>query len=133
RGARALGRGGHAADRAAAHDLHRPDDRGDRRAHVLPHLPARRRHSMNALVDTLGAGPPAASASVTADAASGAARSVLSAVAVRIDESSIARAMQEAERCSRPVYEVLAEASGLTGDRYAQALAQAFDYRFIPA
>ena len=87
---------------------------------------------MNAAVETLGAGPPATSASVTAGA-SGATRGVLSAAAVRIDESSIARAMQEAERSNRPVYEVLAEASGLTGDRYAQALAQAFDYRFIPA
>jgi len=88
---------------------------------------------MNAAVETLGAGPPATSASVTAGGASGATRGVLSAAAVRIDESSIARAMQEAERSNRPVYEVLAEASGLTGDRYAQALAQAFDYRFIPA
>jgi general secretion pathway protein E len=88
---------------------------------------------MNAAVETLGAGPPATSASVTAGAASGATRGVLAAAAVRIDESSIARAMQEAERSNRPVYEVLAEASGLTGDRYAQALAQAFDYRFIPA
>ena len=88
---------------------------------------------MNAAVETLGAGPPATSASVTARAATGATRGVLSAAAVRIDESSIARAMQEAERSNRPVYEVLAEASGLTGDRYAQALAQAFDYRFIPA
>ncbi|MBV8402716.1 MAG: type II/IV secretion system protein [Gammaproteobacteria bacterium] len=41
--------------------------------------------------------------------------------------------MQEAERSNRPAYEVLAEASGLGGDAYAQALAQAFDYRFIPA
>ena len=50
-----------------------------------------------------------------------------------IDETLIARAMEEAERSSRPVYEVLAEASGLNGDRYARALADAFDYRFIPA
>jgi len=48
-----------------------------------------------------------------------------------IDESAIARAMQEAERAGRPVFEVLAENSGLTGERYTHALAAAFDYRFI--
>jgi len=93
---------------------------------------------MNAVVDTLSADPlsaelPAAAASLPgaetlpAAANSGAPHSVLDAAALRIDESSIARAMQEAERAGRPVYEVLAEASGLSGDRYARALAQAFD------
>jgi general secretion pathway protein E len=53
--------------------------------------------------------------------------------AERIDEAVIARAMQEAERTGQPVFEVLAEACGLAGERYAQALAAAFDYRFIPA
>src|ERR1700730_17236157 len=53
------------------------------------------------------------------------------AAAVLIDEPSIARAMHEAQRTNRPVLEVLAETCGLAGDRYAQALASAFDYRFV--
>jgi general secretion pathway protein E len=99
---------------------------------------------MNAAVDTLSADPlstdqPAAAASVPAEtsapvaAGSGAPRSVMDAATLRIDESAIARAMQEAEQSGRPVYEVLAEASGLSGDRYASALAKTFDYRFISA
>jgi general secretion pathway protein E len=48
-----------------------------------------------------------------------------------IDEPSIARAMQEAERGSRPVYEVLAGICGLSGAHYAQSLAATFDYRYI--
>jgi general secretion pathway protein E len=48
-----------------------------------------------------------------------------------IDEPSIARAMQEAERSSRPVYEVLAGICGLSGAHYAQSLAATFDYRYI--
>jgi general secretion pathway protein E len=51
--------------------------------------------------------------------------------AALIDEPTIARAMQAAHQANRPVLEVLAENSGLAGDRYAQALAKAFDYRFI--
>ncbi|HJX20426.1 MAG TPA: hypothetical protein VJ454_05500, partial [Steroidobacteraceae bacterium] len=51
--------------------------------------------------------------------------------AVVIDEPSIARAMHEAQQANRPVLEVLAETCGLAGDRYAQALASAFDYRFV--
>src|SRR6266403_182833 len=51
--------------------------------------------------------------------------------AVMIDEPSIARAMHDAQQADRPVLEVLAETCGLAGDRYAQALASAFDYRFI--
>jgi len=88
---------------------------------------------VNAAVETLAVGPPAASANTAAGAASGAPRGVPGPATARIDESAIARAMEEAERTNRPIYEVLAEASGLTGDRYAQALAQAFDYRFIPS
>jgi general secretion pathway protein E len=53
------------------------------------------------------------------------------APAVVIDEPSIARAMHEAQQANRPVLEVLAETCGLAGDRYAQALASAFDYRFV--
>jgi len=55
----------------------------------------------------------------------------LVAPAVVIDEPSIARAMHDAQQANRPVLEVLAEACGLAGDRYAQALASAFDYRFV--
>ena len=89
---------------------------------------------MNAAVETLGTAPAAAPASTAVAASAGASGAVVDAAAtVSIDETLIARAMQEAERTNRPVYEVLAETSGLTGDRYAQALAQAFDYRFIPA
>src|SRR5437016_560076 len=51
--------------------------------------------------------------------------------AVMIDEPSIARAMHDAQQADRPVLEVLAETCGLAGDRYAQALASAFDYRFV--
>src|ERR1700674_4752661 len=39
--------------------------------------------------------------------------------------------MKEAQQANRPVLEVLAEPCGLAGDRYAQALASAFDYRFV--
>src|SRR2546429_1627341 len=39
--------------------------------------------------------------------------------------------LQEAQRAKRPVLEVLAESCGLAGDRYARALAGAFDYRFV--
>ena len=53
--------------------------------------------------------------------------------APRLEEALIARALQAAEQAVRPVYEVLAEASGLSGERYAAALAAEFDYRFIPA
>ena len=56
---------------------------------------------------------------------------VAAAAAPVIDEPSIARAMQDAQQANRPVLEVLAESSGLAGDRYAQALARAFDYRFV--
>ena len=55
------------------------------------------------------------------------------AAAPRLEEALIARALQAGEQAGRPVYEVLAEASGLSGERYAAALAAEFDYRFIPA
>jgi general secretion pathway protein E len=89
---------------------------------------------MNAAIETLGTAPAAEPASMAVAATGGAANGVVNVAAtLSIDETLIARAMQEAERTNRPVYEVLAETSGLTGDPYAQALAQAFDYRFIPA
>jgi len=72
---------------------------------------------MNAAVDELLEGPAAPPTLVPA--------------AVMIDEPSIARAMHDAQRANRPVLEVLAETCGLAGDRYAQALASAFDYRFV--
>ena len=93
---------------------------------------------MNAALETL---PNSAAAAVEAGAVVVDASAVVADDVVAsdtparppIDETLIARAMEEAERSSRPVYEVLAEASGLNGDRYARALAEAFDYRFIPA
>jgi general secretion pathway protein E len=88
---------------------------------------------VNAAVETLSDGSSAASANEPLVAAGGAPHGLPGPAAARIDETAIARAMEEAERSNRPAYEVLAEASGLSGDRYAQALAQAFDYRFIPA
>src|SRR5256714_1927796 len=88
---------------------------------------------MNAAVDELLAKPPVATPAHPA--AAGTARSarggVAAAPAVLIDEPSIARAMQVAQQVKRPVLEVLAESCGLAGDRYAQALAGAFDYRFV--
>ena len=68
------------------------------------------------------AGLPAAAADGAVDA---------TAAPNTIDEPSIARAMQEAERGSRPVYEVLAGICGLSGAHYAQSLAATFDYRYI--
>jgi general secretion pathway protein E len=89
---------------------------------------------MNAAVETLGDGAGGVPASsVTAITGNPTGEVVAAAANAGIDEALIARAMQEAERANRQVYEVLAETSGLTGDDYAQALAQAFDYRFIPA
>jgi general secretion pathway protein E len=90
---------------------------------------------MNAVVATLTDGPgpaPGTEASATAHAATAGAVSEAAAPAVRLEESLIARALQEAERSSRPVYEVLAAACSLSGERYARALAAALDYRFIP-
>ena len=87
---------------------------------------------MNAAVDELEAlpqqGPAVAAAVVPAEAR--AAVPVANAAAF-IDEPTIARAMQAAQQANRAVLEVLAEMSGLAGDRYAQALATAFDYRFV--
>ncbi len=50
-----------------------------------------------------------------------------------IDEPTITRAMSRAQQANRPVYDVLAENCSLAGDRYARALADTFDYRFIPS
>ena len=87
---------------------------------------------MNAALATLTEATATAGESSTglcAAAADGAA----DATAARntIDEPSIARAMQEAERSGRPVYEVLAGICGLSGAHYAQSLAATFDYRYI--
>src|SRR5437870_7241603 len=100
---------------------------------------------MNAAVDELEAKAvaspaPAAARPVVAAATSAAAAAAPVATGAPgapvtpftlIDEPSIARAMQEAQRANRPALEVLAETSGLAGDRYARALAHAFDYRFV--
>jgi general secretion pathway protein E len=80
-----------------------------------------------AAVHTVGDAPAAANAAVVT-AKPAAAPTVPAAL---IDEPSIARAMKEAKQANRPVLDLLAESSGLAGDRYAQALAHAFDYRFI--
>jgi hypothetical protein len=82
---------------------------------------------MNAAVDQLLEKKAAASTAATTPKPMATAR----APAVLIDEASIARAMRDAQQVNRPVLEVLAETCGLAGDRYAQALAHAFDYRFI--
>jgi general secretion pathway protein E len=81
---------------------------------------------MNAAIDNLNPKPEVTPAPVLAAAASPAA-------AALVDKATIARAMKEAQHSNRPVLEVLAEASGLAGDRYARALAETFDYRFIPS
>jgi general secretion pathway protein E len=89
---------------------------------------------MNAAVDQLLDKKAVAAADrpvAAANAASLAAAPSASAPAALIDEPSIARAMRDAQASNRAVLEVLAETSGLAGDRYAHALAQAFDYRFI--
>jgi general secretion pathway protein E len=78
---------------------------------------------MNAAVDELNGRAVAAPAAARPAAPAGS--------LALIDEPSIARAMREAQQANRPVLEVLAETSGLAGDRYAQALARAFDYRFV--
>ena len=83
---------------------------------------------MNAAVDQL----PGPTAADEAPAAAGAIPTGLAAVPAAVDDGAIARAIQAAEQGNRSVYEVLAEMSGLSGDRYARALAEAFDYRFIP-
>jgi general secretion pathway protein E len=82
---------------------------------------------MNAVADV-----PFAESALTEAAASAAAPvAALSAVPALIDEPAIARAMQEAQASNRAVLDVLAESTGLSGDRFAEALANAFDYRFV--
>jgi len=83
---------------------------------------------VNAAVDQL----PGLTAVDEAPAAAGAIPTGLAAVPAAVDDGAIARAIQAAEQGNRSVYEVLAEMSGLSGDRYARALAEALDYRFIP-
>jgi general secretion pathway protein E len=48
-----------------------------------------------------------------------------------LDEALIARAMSEADESGKSAREILARATGLSGSRYAKALAAAFDYRFV--
>jgi len=89
---------------------------------------------MNAVVATLTDGPcavPGTETATTAPAATANAVSEAPASLARLEESLIARALQEAECSSRPVYEVLSGECGLSGERLARALAAAFDYRFI--
>jgi general secretion pathway protein E len=93
---------------------------------------------MNAAVDKLNArsdatpAPGAATpATVGGAQAPGTATRAPVTSAALIDEATIARAMKEAQQANRPVLEVLAETTGLAGDRYARALAETFDYRFI--
>jgi general secretion pathway protein E len=100
---------------------------------------------MSAAIDELNAKPngtpaPAAAAPAVAAATPGTAAAAPAPgrppqaptrPAALVDEPTIARAMKAAQQANRPVLEVLAEASGLAGDRYARALAEAFDYRFI--
>ena len=66
------------------------------------------------VTESLAPAPESATAAVSAT------DSLDTAPPVRLEESVIARAMQEAERSNRAIYDVLAEASGLTGDRYAR-------------
>jgi general secretion pathway protein E len=85
---------------------------------------------VNAAVDELARGTavavaPDAGADVPAAAAE------LAVAHAAVDDGAIARAIQAAEQSNRSVYEVLAEMSGLAGERYGRALAEAFDYRFI--
>ena len=56
-----------------------------------------------------------------------------SACAPRLDEAQLAHAVTEAARSGRPVLELLQERSALSPAALAQALAAAFDYRFVGA
>jgi general secretion pathway protein E len=84
---------------------------------------------MNAVADVSLAESALALPETTASAAAPVA--ALAALPAVIDEAAIARAMQEAQASNRAVFDVLAESTGLSGDRYAEALANAFDYRFV--
>jgi len=75
---------------------------------------------MNAVVATLTDGPcavPGTETATTAPAATANAVSEAPASLARLEESLIARALQEAECSSRPVYEVLSGECGLSGER----------------
>jgi general secretion pathway protein E len=50
-----------------------------------------------------------------------------------LEEAAIARAMSEASGSGKSAREILARETGLSGARYAKALAVAFDYRFVGA
>jgi general secretion pathway protein E len=73
----------------------------------------------------------AAVADIPAAAATGAADSK-PPEAVALDDAMIARALTEAENSGLSAREILGKQSGLSGAVYARALAQAFDYRFMP-
>ncbi len=51
----------------------------------------------------------------------------------KLDEATLARAMQLAEQREQPVLDVLQELSGLSPGALARSLAAVFDYRFVPA
>src|SRR5580765_851225 len=119
RGARALGRGHDPPDRAAADVGDRPDHRRDRRAHVLPDLPAGGKHPMSAAPLELSALAAAITEEATAPAV--------------LEDAAIARAMAQAATTGESAREILARESGLAGAPYARALAAAFDYRYVDA
>ncbi|HEY2274631.1 MAG TPA: GspE/PulE family protein [Steroidobacteraceae bacterium] len=85
---------------------------------------------MNAAVDQF-AHPPVLTEAAPGAAEEPAAASQVAIAAAAVDDGAIARAIQAAEQGNRSVYDVLAEMSGLAGERYGRALAEAFDYRFI--
>jgi general secretion pathway protein E len=87
---------------------------------------------VNAAVDQL-AHPPAAAEEASVAAQAPVAVPAVAAPPAAVDDGAIARAIHAAEQGNRSVYEVLAEMSGLAGERYGRALAEAFDYRFIPS
>jgi general secretion pathway protein E len=87
---------------------------------------------VNAAVDQL-AQPAAMAEAESAAADTPPALPQVAGALAAVDDGAIARAIQAAEQGNRSVYEVLAQMCGLAGERYGRALAEAFDYRFIPS
>jgi general secretion pathway protein E len=87
---------------------------------------------VNAAVDQL-AQPAAMAEAESAAADTPPALAQVAGALAAVDDGAIARAIQAAEQGNRSVYEVLAQMCGLAGERYGRALAEAFDYRFIPS
>jgi general secretion pathway protein E len=87
---------------------------------------------VNAAVDQL-AQPAAMAEAESAAADTPPALPQVAGALAAVDDGAIARAIQAAEQGNRSVYEVLAQMCGLVGERYGRALAEAFDYRFIPS